>query len=134
MTHSSPSRTARVRSVGGSEPGTSGSVIEKKRLHLTGDERAEPAPLPLLIRPEPHRISPFLPASGAWSTEYELAPERASDLLVQVGVDEEASVRATPPSGGRCGAHSPASFATARSRSTSASADSSSRSSTGSFG
>ena len=36
ITHSSPSRTARVRSVVGSEPETSGSVIEKK-------ERISPA-------------------------------------------------------------------------------------------
>ena len=64
MTHSSPSRTARVRSVVGSDPGTSGSVIEK-------NERTSPAASGRSQRsfcssvPKSHRISPF-PASGAW--------------------------------------------------------------------
>ena len=64
ITHSSPSRTARVRSVVGSEPGTSGSVIEK-------NERTSPATSGSSQRrfcssvPNRCRISP-LPASGAW--------------------------------------------------------------------
>ena len=64
ITHSSPSRTARVRSVVGSEPGTSGSVIEK-------NERTSPATSGRSQRsfcssvPNCQRISP-LPASGAW--------------------------------------------------------------------
>jgi hypothetical protein len=64
ITHSAPSRTARVRRVVGSEPGTSGSVIEKK-------ERTSPATSGRSQRsfcssvPNNHRISAF-PASGAW--------------------------------------------------------------------
>ena len=64
ITHSSPSRTARVRSSVGSEPATSGSVIEKK-------DRTSPATSGRRNRsccssvPNSHRISPF-PASGAW--------------------------------------------------------------------
>ena len=64
MTHSSPSRTARVLSPVGSEPDTSGSVIEK-------NERTSPATSGRSQRsfcssvPNCHRISPF-PASGAW--------------------------------------------------------------------
>ena len=64
ITHSSPSRTARVRSVVGSEPGTSGSVIEK-------NERIWPATSGCSQRsfcssvPNRCRIS-ALPASGAW--------------------------------------------------------------------
>ena len=64
MTHSSPSRTARVRRVVGSEPGTSGSVMEK-------NERTSPATSGFRKRsfcssvPKCQRISPF-PASGAW--------------------------------------------------------------------
>ena len=64
ITQSSPSRTARVRSVVGSEPGTSGSVIEK-------NERIRPATSGKSHRsfwslvPNRWRIS-ALPASGAW--------------------------------------------------------------------
>ena len=64
ITHSSPSRTALVRSVVGSEPGTSGSVIEK-------NERISPATSGRSQRsfcssvPNMNRIS-ALPASGAW--------------------------------------------------------------------
>ena len=64
ITQSSPSRTARVRSVVGSEPGTSGSVIEK-------NERIWPATSGCSQRsfcssvPNRCRIS-ALPASGAW--------------------------------------------------------------------
>ena len=64
ITQSSPSRTARVRSVVGSEPGTSGSVMEK-------NDRSSPATSGRSQRsfcsgvPNRCRISP-LPASGAW--------------------------------------------------------------------
>ena len=64
ITQSSPSRTARVRSVVGSEPGTSGSVIEK-------NERISPPTSGKSQRcfcssvPNMCRIS-ALPASGAW--------------------------------------------------------------------
>ena len=64
ITHSSPLRTARVRRVVGSEPGTSGSVIEK-------NERISPATSGASHRafcasvPKRWRISAF-PASGAW--------------------------------------------------------------------
>ena len=63
-THSSPSRTARVRRPVGSAPETSGSVIEKK-------ERISPATSGISQRcfctsvPNMSRIS-ALPASGAW--------------------------------------------------------------------
>ncbi len=64
MTHSSPSRMARVRSPVGSDPDTSGSVIEK-------NDRTSPATSGFRKRsfctsvPKCQRISPF-PASGAW--------------------------------------------------------------------
>ena len=64
ITHSSPSRTARVRKLVGSDPETSGSVIEKK-------ERISPSTSGFSQRsfcssvPKRWRISP-LPASGAW--------------------------------------------------------------------
>ena len=64
ITHSSPSRTAVVRSSVGSAPETSGSVIEK-------NERAVPSTSGCRKRsfwssvPNMCRISP-LPASGAW--------------------------------------------------------------------
>ena len=64
ITHSSPSRTARVRSSVGSEPATSGSVIEK-------NDRTSPETSGRRKRsfwssvPNRWRIS-ALPASGAW--------------------------------------------------------------------
>ena len=51
ITHSSPSRTARVRSVVGSEPGHLGLGHREERAHLARDERAQPALL-LLVRAE----------------------------------------------------------------------------------
>ncbi len=73
ITHSSPSSTARVRSVVGSEPATSGSVIEK-------NERARPATSGSRKRsccsgvPNMCRISAF-PASGAWQPNTSCAQE-----------------------------------------------------------
>ena len=51
ITHSSPSRTARVRNSVGSDPATSGSVIEKNDRTSPGDERPQ-EPLLLLVRAE----------------------------------------------------------------------------------
>ena len=64
ITHSSPSRTARVRRLTGSAPDTSGSVMEKQ-------ERISPATSGLSQRsfcsgvPNRCKIS-ALPVSGAW--------------------------------------------------------------------
>ena len=87
ITQSSPSRTARVRRSVGSDPATSGSVIEK-------NERARPATSGsrkrsrLLRRPE---LVQDLGVAGVGrlAAEDELCPVRAPDLLVQAGVVEE---------------------------------------------
>ncbi len=64
ITHSSPSRVARVRSSVGSEPETSGSVIEKndRTSPATSGRRKRSFCSPV---PNRWRISAF-PASGAW--------------------------------------------------------------------
>ena len=93
ITQSSPSRTARVRSVVGSEPGTSGSVIEK-------NERIWPPTSGKSHRcfcssvPNMCRIS-ALPASGAWHPKIKLSPHGEADLFVQIGVIEETRSGAT---------------------------------------
>ena len=108
ITHSSPSRTARVRSVVGSEPGTSGSVIEK-------NERISPATSGKSHRsfcsavPKRWRIS-ALPASGAWQPKTSCAyVERPISSFRCAYTRKPCPV--PPASGGTCGAHRPASFA-----------------------
>ena len=64
ITHSSPSRAARVRRLVGSDPETSGSVIEKnERISPATSGRSQRSFCSLV--PKRCRISP-LPASGAW--------------------------------------------------------------------
>ena len=92
ITHSSPSRTARVRSVVGSEPGTSGSVIEKNERTSPATSGREPALLLLVGAEHPQDLA--VAGVGRLAAEDELRPDRAPDLLVQVGVDEEAPARA----------------------------------------
>ena len=131
ITHSSPSRTAVVRSSVGSAPETSGSVIEK-------NERAVPSTSGRRKRsfcssvPNMCRISP-LPASGAWqlktSCAHVLRP--ISSFRSAYSMKPEP---VPPASGGRCGAQIPAAFAFARSSAINASDDSSSRASAASFG
>ena len=76
-------------------PDTSGSVIEK-------NDRTSPATSGFSQRsccsgvPNWWRISP-LPASGAWQLKTYCAQRDAPDLLVQVGVGEEALARCRPP-------------------------------------
>ena len=123
ITHSSPSRTARVRSVVGSEPGTSGSVIEK-------NERISPATSGRSQRPfcssvpNIHRIS-ALPASGAWQPKTSWPQIERPISSFRWAYTRKLPLD-PPASGAMCGAHRPCSFADARSRSTSASAASSS--------
>ena len=92
ITHSSPSRTARVRSSVGSEPATSGSVIEKNERISPGDERREPALLLLVGAELPEDLG--VAGVGRLAAEDVLRPRRAADLLVEVGVREEAGARA----------------------------------------
>ncbi len=81
ITHSSPSRTARVRSVVGSDPDTSGSVIEKNERISPATSGAQPALL-LLVRPE--QVQDLGVARvGRLAAEDELRIGRAADLLVQ---------------------------------------------------
>ena len=92
ITHSSPSRIARVRRSVGSEPATSGSVIAKKeRLSPATSGRRNCAFCSSV--PNRWRISAF-PASGAWQPKSELRVERAADLLVEARVVEEPEARA----------------------------------------
>ena len=87
ITHSSPSSTARVCSPVGSEPETSGSVIEKNDRVSPSTSGAQ-EPLLLLVRPE-HVEDLAVARVGRLAVEDELGPEAAPDLLVQVGVVEE---------------------------------------------
>ena len=64
ITHSSPSSSARVWSVVGSEPATSGSVIEKQ-LRMSPSSSGSQEALLLLGRCRARRGSPMLPVSGA---------------------------------------------------------------------
>ena len=92
ITHSSPSRTARVLSPVGSDPDTSGSVIEK-------NERTSPATSGRSQRsfcssvPKCQRISPF-PASGAWQPKTSCAHCERPISSFRKRVDEEAPARA----------------------------------------
>jgi hypothetical protein len=131
ITQSPPSRTAVVRRPVGSEPETSGSVIEK-------NERTSPATSGRSHRsrcsgvPNRLRIS-ALPASGAWqpNTSGAQTLRPISSLRNTYGRNP----RPVPPaSGPMCGAHRPAAFTRARRSLTSASASSSSRSNTASLG
>ncbi len=112
ITQSSPSRRAVVRRVVGSEPGTSGSVIEK-------NERISPATSGRSQRsfcsPVPNRCRiSALPASGAWQP-------KTSWAYVDLPISSFRCAYARKPwpvppaSGGTCGAQSPSSFALARS-------------------
>ena len=131
ITHSSPSRTARVCSSVGSEPATPGSVIEK-------NDRISPATSGASQRsfcssvPNPQRIS-ALPASGAWQPKtYCAQVERPISSLRYAYARKPVPV--PPASAGRCGAHNPSAFARRRSASTSSSAASSSRAIAASLG
>ncbi len=88
ITQSSPSRTARVRSVVGSEPGTSGSVIEKNDRSSPATSGQEPALLLLLGPVEQEDLG--IPGVGRLAAEDELTPHRAADVLVEVRIVEEA--------------------------------------------
>ena len=92
ITHSSPSRTARVRSVVGSEPGTSGSVIEKNERISPATSGREPALLLLVGAEQVEDLG--VAGVRRLAAEDELAPHRAADLLVQVRVVEEAGAGA----------------------------------------
>ena len=92
ITQSSPSRTARVGSVVGSEPGTSGSVIEKNERISPATSGLQPALLLLVGAEEVEDLG--VAGVGRLAAEDELAPQRAADVLVQVRVVEEAGAGA----------------------------------------
>jgi hypothetical protein len=60
----------------------------EERAHLACDERCQPAPLLLLGAEEVEDLA--VPCVGRLAAEDELRPHAPPDLLVQVGVDEEA--------------------------------------------
>ena len=87
ITHSSPSRTARVFSPVGSEPETSGSVIEK-------NERSSPATSGRSQRSfcsvGAEQVQDLAVARiRGLAAEDELGPDAAADLLVEIRVGEE---------------------------------------------
>ena len=104
ITHSSPSSIAVVRRSVGSAPGD-------VRLGHREERAVSPATSGSSQRsfcsavPNWCRISP-LPASGAWQLKTYCAHSDAADLLIEVGVGEEA-LPVPPASGGRCGAQRP---------------------------
>ena len=87
ITHSSPSSTAVVRRLVGSEPGDLRLGHREERTDVTGNERLQPALL-LFLRAE---VVEDLPVAGIGRLAVEdvLRPQHAADLLVQVSVGEE---------------------------------------------
>ena len=110
ITHSSPSRTARVRSVRRVGARHLRLGHREERPDLAGDERDEPALLLLVACRTCWRIS-RVAGVGRLAAEDELRVRRAADLLVQVRVGEEALRRCRRPPAAGAAPRGPASFA-----------------------
>jgi hypothetical protein len=91
ITHSSPSRTAACAAASDRSPRPRLGHREE-RADLAGDERASQRSFCSSV-PNSQRIS-ALPASGAWQPKMYCAHVERPDLLVEVGVGEEAGAGA----------------------------------------